>query len=186
MVILFGYKEIMISIIIYLVIVVVLKLKYRKENLFFIFFTIMYIYIIFVIKLTQFPIYITEFQHQIIGPVKWGRDINLIPFKDAFNITSILNILMTIPFGFGLSFLIKRNFKKTVIAGAIFSFLIELTQLLVALIVGYTFRKIDINDVIFNTLGVVMGYLIFMIFIRIVNFIFKHFDDKFIKYICGR
>lgn len=186
MVIFFGYKGIVLSVIIFIILASLIKIKYKKDKYFFAFFIIFYIYIVFVISKTQFPIYNTEFERLMIGPVRLGSGINLIPFKGALNMTSILNIIMTVPFGFGLPFLIKKSIKKTVIAGMLFSFMLEMTQLIVALVVGYSFRKIDINDVIFNTLGCLVGYLIFMLFIKVVNILFKNSKDKLITYISGR
>lgn len=53
--------------------------------------------------------------------------------------------------------------------GVLFGCLIELIQLLVALIVGFTLRTIDINDIIFNFIGVMAEYVIYHIFIQILK-----------------
>lgn len=45
--------------------------------------------------------------------------------------------------------------------GTIFCLSLEITQLIVSLLVGLTFRVIDINDVIFNMLGIFAGYLLY-------------------------
>lgn len=50
------------------------------------------------------------------------------------------------------------------ILGVLLGCLLESLQLVIALIVGFTFRYIDINDVIFNFCGVVLGYSLFKIF----------------------
>lgn len=86
------------------------------------------------------------------GPSVFRCRLNLMPLRyidrDLF-----LNILMTIPFGFFLPFLYRgwRKFSLTVAAGALFSLLIECSQLL-------TNRACDIDDLIANTLGAACGY----------------------------
>lgn len=83
--------------------------------------------------------------------------INLIPFsRGADIIESGLNILLFVPFGFIVP-IVFRNFTKVkdiAKAGFAFSLLIELSQLL-------NIRSTDIDDLIFNTMGAVIGYIIY-------------------------
>lgn len=75
-----------------------------------------------------------------------------------------MNIALTIPFGFGVNFVANirpRSFRW--LAPSV-GFGIELTQLAISLALGYTYRYIDINDVIMNTLGVLIGYGGFRVF----------------------
>jgi glycopeptide antibiotics resistance protein len=99
-----------------------------------------------------------------------GESINLVPLVnltmgDAR--TSLLNILLMMPFGFGLPFIANVRFKQVVVIGALFSVVIELLQLITGLMAHMTFRIADINDVIFNTLGVAIGYVLFIGFAQI-------------------
>ena len=83
--------------------------------------------------------------------------INLVPFKNQINIIEyILNIILFMPFGFLTPFICKKelNLYKIIIKGFSFSLLIELSQLL-------NNRSFDINDLILNTLGAVIGYVLF-------------------------
>jgi glycopeptide antibiotics resistance protein len=57
--------------------------------------------------------------------------------------------------------------KKIVVMGALFSIGIELMQLITGFMAKMTFRIADINDVIFNTVGVAIGYILFIGFVRI-------------------
>ena len=88
--------------------------------------------------------------------VRWNPEINWIPFCDfsSANIVGIiLNILMFIPFGAFLPIYFGK-FQKvsaTVFAGVIMSLTIEILQL-------FTFRVTDIDDLIMNTLGTLLGY----------------------------
>ncbi|HWC57753.1 MAG TPA: VanZ family protein [Candidatus Paceibacterota bacterium] len=101
--------------------------------------------------------------------VEGGRSINLIPLATLTTrdiTTSLLNIALFVPFGFGLPFVTNLSLKKVVIAGALFSIGIELLQLVTGLVAHMTFRVADINDVLFNTLGVIIGYVLFVGFAR--------------------
>lgn len=111
------------------------------------------------------------------------RDANLIPFKGSFNAirTSLLNIVMTIPFGFGLPFIKEVNLKKIAIYGVLLGISLESLQLIIALIVGFTLRYVDINDVIFNFTGTILGYMLFLGFMSV----FKHVVDKYDVEISG-
>jgi glycopeptide antibiotics resistance protein len=69
------------------------------------------------------------------------------------------------PFGFGLQFITNFRMKKVVVIGALFSIGIESLQLITGLLANMTFRIADVNDVIFNTVGVAIGYTLFVAFI---------------------
>ena len=59
------------------------------------------------------------------------------------------------------------RFAGTVTAGVLVSVAIEVLQLVTGLIGGVTFRIADVNDVIFNATGVVLGYWLFDGFVRV-------------------
>jgi glycopeptide antibiotics resistance protein len=121
-----------------------------------------------------------------------GKDINLIPLLTltAQDLeTSLLNILLLIPFGFGLPFITNFRMKKIVVIGALFSIVIESLQLITGLMAKITFRVADINDVIFNTVGVAIGYILFVGFVRIYRSISSHWkikENPFSRYIAER
>ncbi|KRM97436.1 hypothetical protein FC19_GL001474 [Liquorilactobacillus aquaticus DSM 21051] len=82
--------------------------------------------------------------------------INIIPFR-YIDTGFFLNILMTIPLG-GYLFLIKRlNFKQVILFGFGVGASIEFSQFIYDLLFNIS-RWIDINDVITNALGVIIGY----------------------------
>ncbi len=72
------------------------------------------------------------------------------------------NIVLLAPLGFFLPLLWKkfRKAKKTILAGFLISLLIESSQLFLC-------RGTDVDDLILNTLGAALGYLCFVIFIKI-------------------
>jgi glycopeptide antibiotics resistance protein len=121
-----------------------------------------------------------------------GKSMNLIPLitltpQDLKS--SLLNILLLIPFGFGLPFITNHRLKKVVVIGALFSVGIELLQLVTGLVAKITFRVADINDVIFNTVGVAIGYVLFVGFVRIFRNISHGWEisaNPILRYIAER
>lgn len=82
--------------------------------------------------------------------------VNLIPFRNI-GISYVLNIIMCIPLGFLLPFIWEayRRFWITILTGAAFSAIIEISQLV-------TTRATDIDDFIANTLGTAIGFVIWL------------------------
>jgi len=86
-----------------------------------------------------------------------------------FTFNLLGNIAVFVPFGFFVPLLWKKmNFGKTVLSGALLSVSIEFIQLFMP-------RFTDIDDVILNTLGTLIGALIYMA----VNKLFPGFTQKF-------
>lgn len=109
--------------------------------------------------------------------------INLIPFKilvetyqevfinnniNYFIINFLGNIIMFIPIGLFIPILYKTNNLIVILSGFCFSLFIEMSQL-------FLIRGTDIDDLIFNTLGVILGLVIFKI-------LSKKFKINFDKY----
>ena len=98
--------------------------------------------------------------------------INLIPFYfgNCFALAIpcvrgiVENIVLTIPFGFGINFLVKIKPKNFTWLGLAIGFLFEISQLTISLAFRSGFRSADINDVIFNGAGVLIGYTFFMLY----------------------
>jgi len=88
------------------------------------------------------------------------EEISLIPFQwgNGDIIGLILNVIMFIPFGILLPLLWKKGagLKETVFISFLFSLLIEISQL-------FNFRATDIDDLLMNTLGGLIGYIIYRI-----------------------
>lgn len=111
-----------------------------------------------------------------------NSSINLIPFKTIFEQivgrnevvsqldiadVSILNLLSNIflfsPIGFFVPLINERyiSLKKIILIGVSTSCVVEVIQLFIG-------RSCDIDDVILNTCGVVIGFIIFKVYKRIV------------------
>lgn len=90
--------------------------------------------------------------------MRFEVSLTLVPFlpmvADFKN--TILNIILFVPLGIMLPFLWKKynTLKATLMFGFSMSLAIELLQIL-------TYRATDINDIIANTLGSVLGYFVF-------------------------
>lgn len=86
---------------------------------------------------------------------RWNPIVNFVPFQDGLSFAAIANVIMFIPFGVLLPITWKsfRKFSFTAIAGVLTSLLIEVDQL-------FSFRATDIDDLLTNTLGTIIGYLL--------------------------
>lgn len=99
------------------------------------------------------------------------QNINLIPYGDSESINGQLdvqelveNILIFVPFGIYAGMLVReKSWWKVILAGAGFSLLLETLQYVFA--IGAS----DITDVINNTLGAVLGVVLWKGFHRIAG-----------------
>jgi glycopeptide antibiotics resistance protein len=79
--------------------------------------------------------------------------------------------------------------RQVVVIGALFSIVIEVLQLITGWMAKITFRIADINDVIFNTLGVAIGYILFVGFVRLYHHISHNWESSanpVLRYIAER
>lgn len=92
------------------------------------------------------------------------EEINLVPFSSSGATTYILNIIMFMPLGFLLPFIWSkfRNLSKVFCVGLCFSLAIEFCQL-------FNHRVSDIDDLMMNSLGAVLGYLVWLSLINLVK-----------------
>lgn len=75
--------------------------------------------------------------------------------------TVIFNIIMFIPLGVYLKYYYKCSLKKTIIISLLISLFFELTQLTgLYYIYPRPYRNFDVDDLLINTLGGLLGYLI--------------------------
>lgn len=70
----------------------------------------------------------------------------------------IENILMTVPFGILYPLLHPLPARRIPLLALLVGLATELSQLLTMLLIGSNYRTVDINDTIFNALGVLLGY----------------------------
>ncbi|MEA4854040.1 MAG: VanZ family protein [Christensenella sp.] len=73
----------------------------------------------------------------------------------------LFNIALLIPLGFFLRFLFSTSLKKTILIGFLVSLFFELTQLSgLFFIYPRPYRIFDVDDMILNTFGAILGWLI--------------------------
>ncbi|NOK64351.1 MAG: hypothetical protein GFH27_549431n39 [Chloroflexi bacterium AL-W] len=170
--------------IIFILLISILLLAYRRKvNLSYLFFlSIFWTYLAFAIDKVFFPIHITgDFAdaHREGAPDLY---VNLIPFYfgpyaalEGSFISSMQNILLTMPFGFGLHFLIQLKSKHYLWIAPALGLVFEGLQYILSLLLGYFYRFVDINDLLFNALGVLIGYGL----LRIFAFVYMTTTEKF-------
>lgn len=139
---------------------------------------IFYVYLFFLIKVTIFPIPYQETElkslREIFGD---GVENNFVPLKSIWNLlrnnTGLMvklrqiggNLCLLAPLAFYLPFT-KKSFKR---ADKVFIFLIgssciiEALQFLIGRIINYNYRVVDIDDIILNVCGGMVGYLVWRI-----------------------
>lgn len=135
--------------------------RQRAERKTFVLFSLMLcVWGYFAIKITQFPVFITEGMEEALGGNMWAS-INLNPLKGLFSLSSMANIVMTIPFGFLYPILCRKKMSKVQVCFMCLlpGIIIEVGQLIQLLVIGYTLRVVDINDIIFNSIGAFVGYM---------------------------
>nr|WP_285845905.1 VanZ family protein [Metabacillus idriensis] len=128
--------------------------------------------ILAVVFITVYPKYYGTSEPRIINLVPFIGMINMMihSVDSSVPIRNIgLNLLLFIPFGFFLSLKVSRLnknvLKNVVFKGFLLSFIVELIQ--------YSFpmgRSADIDDLILNTFGALLGYVTWKLF----NLIFSN------------
>lgn len=140
--------------------------------------TLLYIlfgfYLIAVLSLVGFPNVISN---------NLDLTINVIPFLDmiADYKNAFLNILLFLPLGIFLPMLWDnyRNIKKTLLFTLCSTMVIEVSQI-------FTFRTTDINDIITNCAGAILGYFVATVIIkRGIKYVEPNRNDKNLYFICG-
>lgn len=96
--------------------------------------------------------------------------INLVPFStDTYTISYILNIIMFMPLGFLLPMIWRKcRFHQVLLIGMLSSLAIEIMQL-------FNWRVSDIDDLLMNTLGAVIGFFLFKFVDMIIHGIYSIF-----------
>ena len=182
MLIYFGLYDLLIGI--GFLVVLLPILWWRKHNLsYLLFFSLFWMYLLAVVQVVFFPFVInTDY-----GGAAFSPSINLIPFYFGSCFTHmpelcirslIENMILTLPFGFGLCFLLRvkpKNFLWLAIAVGLG---LELSQLLISFVFRSGFRAVDINDAILNAAGVLLGYAFFRTFAWAYLKVTRHFQIK--------
>lgn len=100
-----------------------------------------------------------------LGQPLFNPNLEMMPLADGFSFSFILNVIAFMPFGFLVPMISPTYSKwyKTVLLGFLFSLSIEISQLFTL------YRATDINDLLTNTFGTLLGYLIFSIINKMIK-----------------
>jgi glycopeptide antibiotics resistance protein len=153
------------------ILVILLILLRRKRSPSYLFcLAVFWLYLLLVVSQTIFPIPLPE-EIGTRSPVTYILSwVNLVPFNFGRlfdNNPNVIfqelvgNILLTMPFGFGIPFLARfkpKNFPWLALGAG---FAIEVAQLGFCLLIGGNYRSVDINDVLLNAIGALLGYTFF-------------------------
>ena len=142
--------------------------KIKWQHYLFGYFLILYL-VISLKDIVGFPTLSDLERKVMLGVPIFDPVLNFIPLSSGIEISTILNIIFFMPFGFLLPTLWNkfRKFIPTVFAGFIFSLIIEVGQL-------FTIHATDVDDLIMNTLGTILGFILF----KILSIIFKKLSNK--------
>lgn len=145
-----------------------------KSWIYLLFFACFGAYIVFALDKIFFPLPISGSYADNLrySNAQYIDNLNLIPFyfgrfgtlQSSLD-TLVLNILLTIPFGFGINFLLYIRARHFLWIAPALGILLESLQLGISFLLGSVYRVIDVNDVLMNMLGVWIGYGLFRVFI---------------------
>lgn len=121
------------------------------------------------ILMSLFTVYVCEVFNLVgipgLGYFHWEPNVQLIPFSDEhtrrYLIQLALNAALFVPFGFLVPVLWRELRSWGTVTGAGF-----LTSLLIECIQLFAFRATDVDDLIMNTLGAFVGYVLAWIFLH--------------------
>jgi glycopeptide antibiotics resistance protein len=172
------------AIVLYLVLAVVFGVRKRPPLQRQVLSLVFFVYVLTVMSVTLFPLPIQKRLIEDAMTYHWGWGTNnFIPLKtilnlvlhDPFPMDAVRNIsgniVLFIPLGFLVPLVRRRDtrFGKVVAFGFCASLVVELSQLVISSIIGFTYRAFDVDDLILNTIGVAVGYLLFSRFQSIVQ-----------------
>lgn len=123
------------------------------------------IFVVYLFGVFHFTEAGTIFHLKMYGLSFGNGQISFIPFSNEIDLVAyFLNIILFIPFGFLLPYIWPKadSIKKVLFSGIMFSILIEFSQL-------FNNRRTDVDDLILNILGAVVGYMLFKLFVCITK-----------------
>ncbi|MCP1150681.1 MULTISPECIES: VanZ family protein [Bacillus] len=155
-----------------LVIFVYKFMRGTTSKILFLYYILFSLYIASLVSLTFFPFPYQKKLIEIMIEDNLGSIHNFIPFKTIivtleFGLTTFIkqiigNVILFVPLGFILPILFSFNqLRKVIYIGFLVSLSIELIQFVLDLIVGYNYRSFDVDDIITNTLGTLIGVIIY-------------------------
>ncbi|MDD3360392.1 MAG: VanZ family protein [Hespellia sp.] len=121
-----------------------------------------YLCVLFV-NIVGIPTLSEFFRISRLGESFFSPKINLIPLSEGLTAGFIMNMLLFVPLGF-LCPLLDRTYEKfrhTLLLGFALTLFVEISQLFTL------YRVTDIDDLLANTLGTIIGYLCFRLLVKL-------------------
>ena len=116
-------------------------------------------YVAAVLAVTLLPLQVALGRYA--NQVAWFEKINFIPLVTIDSQTFVLNMVMTVPLGMLAPLLIAtRTPRRAALVGFLFSLAIELVQAFSNVVLS-SGRTGDVNDLLANTIGAVLGWYVF-------------------------
>lgn len=130
-------------------------------------FALFWLYLMALVGLTLFPIPVIS-ERQTVSHILSRVNLILFNFGGLFELHPNVirrelggNILLTVPFGMGFPFLMRIRARTIPLLAISVGLVIETVQLSLSIAIGGAYRGVDINDVLLNAVGVLIGYGIF-------------------------
>lgn len=158
------------------IIIIVMRIVFGRPVSYLIMTAVFGVYLLNVIRYTFFPF---PMDPQLLALMRMtGSEpgmmrVNLLPFHSQYYDTILedksnyLNVLMTIPYGLLLPFLVRMNTRRMLVWALAIGLVIEALQGIIDLGLGFTYRTVDINDVIFNFAGAMLGWGLLRLLLRL-------------------
>jgi len=140
------------------------------------------LYLGWVVAATLFPLPVRAPVAELEAAGRGGVSVELVPLAGIRDVLAhgsssvrawILggNVLTLVPFGFLLPFTAPRlaTWRRMAVAALLFPLGIELAQLAVSLALEYSYRVTEIDDVLLNFVGVLLGFAVHLVARRFVT-----------------
>ena len=135
---------------------------------------LLFLYFNAVIAITLFPI---PFDSRFIAfnvEHGIGRKFNFVPFMFIKDLISNIsrdripvfgNMVLLFPLGYLVPIIFKKinNLIKAALVGLVIAISIETLQFIISYFLGFRYRSVDVDDLILNTTGTVIGYLMLIL-----------------------
>ena len=163
-------------------IIILLNGVIKKRHLYYYFYAILFgIYLNYLIKYAFFPIFIPQDELSII--LMDFVNLNVLKMFSYTFYQIIGNILLMFPFGVLLTFITNFNYRERIFWSIITSVSVEFVQLLIIIMFHPINIIFDINDIILNLIGGVLGNIFFYLFCKVyVKIPNIKSQNSFIKY----
>ncbi|MBM7541871.1 VanZ family protein [Amphibacillus cookii] len=156
-------------------------LKNSISKLYYFYWIIFGVYISGLIGITLFPFPYQDYLIQTMIEDNLGSTHNFIPLGEIREIIEfgympivlkqlVGNILLFVPLGFSLPILFtKLNLKSTILICFLVSLTIECIQLVSSIFIRYNYRAFDVDDLLLNVLGSIIGFFVFKLAFKFLN-----------------